>query len=463
MMQFEIKIVLLLTVIGIASASCPFEKLGEIHVAKTEDNVKIKLLRYAPPGERPNYGSQPIILFSGLVENMAEFLLHTPENLKGVYRFKPPANLADWAKDDPRIQKDPMLYYSLAYYLWKKGYDVWLVNYRGTGCGDLKSEIGSKYTSLDVWAIYDVKAAITKVYEVTGKNPIIGGHSTGGLVSYVYLQGTKFVNTPACMVGQIWCKKVVSDEVLAKYRNGDLKNEETVIGVIAIDPAMIPPLPKIIDNLFTWTLLDTPLYIDIRSFLETMAQIEPLWRVTLLTEEILFRVLYKVNSIYGSYSEIITALTFTNPKNLNPYLQDFLLRYIFDSAYTPTFAQYADFGLKYTAREYFENGGKSHLIEPPNPSPGMDGYYYYIHNMKKVKVPFVTVLSELDGLVKADQIIKDLMQAKTPHPLDRYYIVPNTGHVDLPFGLNAPTHMFPFIGHWLDDLQAQKGYTVTPH
>jgi pimeloyl-ACP methyl ester carboxylesterase len=463
MIRFLLLLLLFVALSGPALADCPFEKLGAIYSAKTDDGVYIKLLRYAPAEEKPNAGAQPIILFSGLVENMAEYLPHTPDSLKGTYKAKLPENLADWAKNDPRIQNDPMLYYSLAYYLWKKGYDVWLVNYRGTGCGNLKSEVGSKYTSLDVWAIYDTKAAIRKVYEVTGKNPIIGGHSTGGLVSYVYLQGTKFADTLACAVGEVWCKKVVSDDGLAKYRNGDYINSETVLGVIAIDPAMIPPLPKIIDNILVWSLLDTPLYIDIRNIIDKIAETDPLWGVTLLTEDFLFKVLYRVNSIYGNYSDIIKALTFTNPYNLDPYLNDFLVRYIFDSAYTPTFAQYADFGLRYTAREYFENGGRGYLIEPPKPNPGYDGYYYYIYNMKKVKVPFVTVLSELDGLVKSDQIIRDLMQAKTPHPLDRYRIIPNTGHVDLPFGLNAPTDVFPFIGQWLDDLKAQKGYTVTPH
>ncbi|MCS7143848.1 MAG: hypothetical protein NZ879_02370 [Archaeoglobaceae archaeon] len=462
-MMLFIGAILIWATIGVVSADCPFEKLGVIYSAKTEDGVNIKLLRYAPIGEKPNNGSQPIVLFSGIVENMAEFLLHTPESLKGIYKAKLPENIADWAKNDPRIQKDPMLYHSLAYYLWKKGYDVWLVNYRGTGCGNLKSEVGSKYTSLDIWAIYDTKAAIKKVYEITGKNPIIGGHSTGGLVSYAYLQGTKFVDTPACLIGQLWCKKVVSDDNLVKYRNGDLNSGETVIGVIAIDPAMIPPLPGIIDNIFIWTMLDTPIYIDIRSIIEKIANVDLIWGVTLLTEETFFKVLYTINKMYGGYSDIITALTFTNPNNLNPYLNDFLVRYIFDSVYTPTFAQYTDFGLRATAREYFENSGRSYLIESPKPYPGVDGYYYYINNMKKVKVPFITVLSELDGLVDADQIIKDLMQAKTRHPLDRYYIIPNTGHVDLPFGLNAPTHMFPLIGQWLDDLKAQKGYTVTPH
>lgn len=464
MVRFVVGTLLLLLALGIATADCPFEKLGEIHSAKTDDGVTIKLLRYAPIGERPNYGAQPVVLFSGLMTSMAEYLLHTPENLRGIYKARLPADLADWAKNDPRIQKDPMLYYSLAYYLWKKGYDVWLVNYRGTGCGLLKSEVGSRYTSLDVWAIYDTKAAIRKVYEVTGKNPIIGGHSTGGLVSYVYLQGTKFVNTPSCLLAQPWCKKVVSDSNLVNYRNGvnGYKNSETVLGVIAIDPAMIPPLPRLLDTKLGWMLLDYPMYIDLRGTIEKTAKSKFLWDTTLLTINLLFESIYSLYEDYGDRWKLVRDLTSVNPNNLNTYTSDFLVRYVADNLYTPTLAQYGDFGLRKTAREYFENGGKGYLIEPPKPYPG-DGYYYYILNMKKVQVPFVTVLSELDGLVDADQIIRDLMQAKTKHPLDRYKIIPNTGHIDLPFGNNAPTEVFPYIGKWLDDLQALKGYKVTPH
>lgn len=464
MIRLSLVAVLLLLVVEIAVADCPFEKLGEIHSAKTDDGVTIKLLRYAPIGERPNYNAQPVVLFSGLMTSMAEYLSHTPENLKGLYKTQLPANLADWAKNDPRIQRDPMLYYSLAYYLWKKGYDVWLANYRGTGCGLLKSELGSKYTSLDTWAIYDTKAAIKKVYEVTGKNPIIGGHSTGGLVSYVYLQGTKFVNTPACLLAQPWCKKVVSDSNLVKYRNGvsDYKNSETVIGVIAIDPAMIPPLPRLLDTKLGWTLLDYPMYVDIRSTIEKTAKSKFVWNTTLLTINLLFESIYNLYNDYGDRWELVRDLTFVNPNNLNPYTSDFLLRYVADNVYTATLAQYGDFGLRKTAREYFENGDRWTLTVPPQPNPSSDGYYYYILNMKKVQVPFVTVLSELPGLVDADQIIRDLMQAKTGHPLDRYKIIPGTGHVDLPFGNNAPTEVFPYIGNWLDDLKAQKGYTTTP-
>ena len=104
MMWFVLGAIIFIAAVNIALADCPFEKLGVIYSAKTDDGVYIKLLRYAPLGERANVGSQPVVLFSGLVENMAEYLPHTPDSLNGIYKPKLPENLADWAKNDPRIQ-----------------------------------------------------------------------------------------------------------------------------------------------------------------------------------------------------------------------------------------------------------------------------------------------------------------------------------------------------------------------
>ncbi len=452
--------VLCLAIALVMSSAAAFEYLGDVYTAKTDDGVTIKLLRYHPPGESVNDGAQPVVLFSGLLCNMNEYLTHTPPELKELYNVELPSDLAEWARGDERIQNDPMLYYSLAYYLWKQGYDVWLVNYRGTGSEGMKSQVGSAKTSLDTWALYDTRAAIRKVYEVTGKHPVIGGHSTGGLVSYVYLQGARFKWTYHCFFGEPWCRKVVSDDKLVRERNGETKGPETVVGVIALDPAMIPPLPKVTDMKLTWLLLDTPLYIDIRGIVEDIAKSDKLWYKTVLTVDRVFELIFKMNEKYGKYSEIIRDLTFTNLNDLNPALEDFMARYIVDSLYTPTLAQYNDFGTHKTAREYFENGGRWYLIEPPTPKPGRDGYYYYIYNMKKVKVPFITLLSEYDGLVEADQIIRDLMEAKTPHQYDEYYIIEGTAHVDLPFGLKAPTEIFPKIGAWLEKVRI---YGVTPH
>ncbi|MEM2176065.1 MAG: hypothetical protein QXN34_01880 [Archaeoglobaceae archaeon] len=454
---------LILAIISVASAANTFEQFGEIHTVKTADGVYIKLLHYCYKGNCNN-GAQPVVLFSGLMANMNEYLAHTPEELKNRYSpYYSQMPIAPWAQNDPNVASDPMLQHSLAYYLWKKGYDVWLVNYRGTGYSTMKSQVGSAFVSLDVWALYDTPAAIQYVYSKTGKNPIIGGHSTGGLVSYVYLQGTKFVPTFACWQDKPWCKKVVSDDSLVNQRNGLIKSSQTVLGVIALDPAMIPPLPKIIDTKLGWALLDVPVYMDLRSLLETTAKNEKLWNTTLLTMNFLYTVIEEAYYAYGDRCELIRALAMYATEDMNEALGDFAMRYIMDSIYTPTLAQYGDFGLRLTAREYFENGGRYYLISPPQPNPGRDGYYYYIYNMQKVKVPFITILSDLPGLVEAEQIEKDLMQAKTKHELDRTFRINNTGHLELPFGLKAPGEIFPKIGAWLDDMKNLHGYPTTPH
>ncbi|MDI9610010.1 MAG: hypothetical protein QFX36_01640 [Archaeoglobales archaeon] len=456
-----IGVVLVLALVSVATANT-FEQFGEIHTVKTADGVSIKLLHYCYKGVC-NKGAQPIILFSGLMANMNEYLAHTPAELKSKYApYYPQMAIASWAQNDPNVKADPLLQHSLAYYLWKKGYDVWLVNYRGTGYDTMKSQKGSVYVSLDVWAMYDTPAAINYVYSKTGKNPIIGGHSTGGLVSYVYLQGTKFQSTLSCLTGDPWCKKVASYDSLVKERNGITKGAQTVLGVIALDPAMIPPLPQIIDTKVGWALLDIPIYMDLRSLLESIAKSRLLWNTTLLAMNFLYTVIEEAYYQYGDRCELIKALAMYATEDMNDPLGDFSVRYIMDSIYTPTLVQYADFGLRLTAREYFENGGKSYLISPPNPKPGLDGYYYYIYNMKKVQVPFITILSELPGLVEAEQIEKDLMGRKTPHPLDETWLIKGTGHLELPFGLKAPAEIFPKIGNWLDKMQALYGYTTTP-
>jgi hypothetical protein len=92
------------------------------------------LEHYIPePGVQFNYGKQPVLLMPGLLGNSNEFDIHTPDNPAGMYQVSLPEELPDWAKDDQYIKRDPMKFYSMAYYLYSQGYDVWLANYRGEG------------------------------------------------------------------------------------------------------------------------------------------------------------------------------------------------------------------------------------------------------------------------------------------------------------------------------------------
>nr|MDO8079209.1 alpha/beta hydrolase [Candidatus Freyarchaeota archaeon] len=418
-----------------ASSSGFYDDLGTIYKVKTPDGTYIKVLRYHPPGQNFRNGSQPILLFSGILANINEFLSHSTPRLKQFYNVTLPDNLAPWAVGDENIKKDPLLYYSIAYYLWKQGYDVWLANYRGTGYKEMKSDMGKPTTSIDTFALYDARTAIKHVYSVTGKHPVVGGHSTGGLVTMMLLQGTYFKSNG----------HVGSTDALVKERNGITQGPETIKGFIALEPAGIPTITKLLDIHLVWEILDMDLYLDIRTILETLDGTGKCSMIYLLEE-----VASQAGPIIRDLLENILNMDLTD---FNPPLAYFHLAYSLDSVYFDVLAQYFDFAMHKTIREFFKNGFfNQFLAEAPTPR-AWDGYYYYIgNNMKKVKVPMITILATMQNnyldLVNATEIIQDFIKGKTPSGNDPYYFVEGA-HIDVPIGLRAPTGAFPYIGSWL--------------
>lgn len=401
-----------------------------LYTIETADRITLKMLRYRPSLDASyREGAQPVLLFPGIMCNMNEFLVHTPEEKKAEYADLKIENMADWAIGDPYIEEDPLMYYNLGYYLWKQGYDPWFLNYRGTGVGPFKSKTGDWAVCLDTWAMLDVPAAIDKVKEVTGISPIIGGHSTGGLVSYAYLQGTYFENGPG--------SHVRSDQELAKERNSEIK------GVIAIDPAGEPPLPEFLDMPIVWTMYKYPLYIDLRAVLD----IEPMTTLTAIALPTSLGLFYDIIKYFGD-DTISNYIGFWNARNTDSPLEYFITKYAFpDNFYTWCVGQYLDFGMHHTIREFWKNGSENKdKINPPNPAPGKDGYYYYKDNMNKVTAPFITILSSAGALINPRLMLRDLVNGKTRNPFDETYIIPDTAHIDIIYVSNV---VFPKIGAWL--------------
>lgn len=115
--------VLLFDLTGCGGSS-PVEGL---YTAITADDVEIKIKRYRPDPRENYLNSQPIILFPSLLTNINMFETHTPKGKEWAYRrMSLPNNAASWAENDEYIADDPMVYYSLAHYLWTQGYDVWM-------------------------------------------------------------------------------------------------------------------------------------------------------------------------------------------------------------------------------------------------------------------------------------------------------------------------------------------------
>ncbi len=146
-----------------------------------------------------------------------------------------------------------MKYYSLAFYLWLKGYDVWVANYRNTGHDSYRTNgrpVHSVYlTSLDSWTTLDAPAVIDRVRSITGINPVIGGHSTGGFSSYSYLQGAYMDYGGAA--DKVAAYKAAYDAGYLPHVKGDaalaLQRNSAVKGFIALDPAGQPPMPKFLN------------------------------------------------------------------------------------------------------------------------------------------------------------------------------------------------------------------------
>ena len=151
------------------ASNIPLNSRG-IYQATADDGSTIYLYRYAPyTTGTPQFRTSgtPIVIFTGICMNMNQYLSCTPPGMEDVYSsvYVPPVSSApSWALNadgtdyEPYIKADKMRYYSLAHYLWLRGFDPWFVNYRGAGHAPVASKgtNANGLTTLDTWATQDV-------------------------------------------------------------------------------------------------------------------------------------------------------------------------------------------------------------------------------------------------------------------------------------------------------------------
>ncbi|PKL41420.1 MAG: hypothetical protein CVV44_01940 [Spirochaetae bacterium HGW-Spirochaetae-1] len=449
--------------IFVAVFTGPVQAADGLFTTVTADGLELKMRRYRPSPASPfNEHGKPVLLFPGIVANMNQFILYTPEEREDDYAgMTLPEPLASWAEGDAAIEEDPMLYYSTAYYLWKMGYDPWFGNYRGTGRGEFESDRGSGYTNIDVWSALDAPAMVDTVRTVTGENPVIGGHSTGGLVAYTYMQGTII---DASEMGGDYIPHVQSDPDLAAKRNRE------VAGLLLLDPGGIPPLPKMIDQYAIWKAAGEPVYLDLDRLMEEI--VNPLFKDSdflMLTIDTLLKFINNKHALYQSFPDwlyvyeldIFGFLNFWIADNTDPCVEDFFVRYCAASTYLRGLAQYGDISLNNAIREHWKNGPENKdVVMGPEPARDLDGYYYYDDHMDLITVPAFAVLSDAGSLVDAQEIIDDFFMQKTAHSLDEWHQLANTAHLDITCGYTMPAVSYPLIGAWLSKLDGQNGRTT---
>jgi hypothetical protein len=460
------------------AAGVPLNPSG-IYNTMADDGSKIFLYRYAPyTTGTPKFRTSgtPIVIFTGICMNMNQYLSITTPEMKDAYSgvYLPDVvNAPDWALNatktdyEPYIKADKMRYYSLAHYLWLQGYDAWFVNYRGTGRGEVKSTAANPngMTTLDTWATLDAPAAIAKVKAVTGKRMFIGGHSTGGLASYDYLQGAYLdygsINTA-------WAKKsyyqlnyalgimphVKGSAPLAKTRNADVK------GFIGLDPAGVPALPDLLDSTLFWTLMGARLYLPLDSISDNLISLFPQKPLVGLLEGV-FGMVNKAAAGDSKVSDFFDYLNFWVVEDMDPCLEDWTVRYSIGGASLRGFGHYMDMGLHKTLREHYLNGSENYLSKliagGSTPNPGNDKYYYFSENMSRMTVPMIVFSSSAGSLVDPESTFDFIISKKSATAYDKWYVLSGTGHFDLAMGNRMPTTVFPQLGDWLKAVDALPG------
>lgn len=487
-------IVLMMVMIGIPmvpgasrASSVPLNS-GGIYSAAADDGGKISLYRYAPyTTETPQFrmSGTPIVIFTGIVLNMNQYLSCTPADMTDAYSavYVPPVSSAPaWALNSGKtdyeasIKADKMRYYSLAHYLWLQGYDPWLVNFRDTGRSPLQSTGTNvrRLNTLDTWATLDTPAAIAKVKSVTGKRMFIGGHSTGSFVSYAYLQGA-YLDAGAAATAD--AKKayyqlcyllgfqphVKASAALAKTRNADIK------GVIGLDPAGVPPLPNLLDLTFIWTLVGSKVFLPLDDLSQNILQQVPTPQLV-GAEEVMFGVINKLADQDSLLGDLFRYLNFWVVKDMDPCMEDWFVRYSLGGSSLRGFGQYMDLGLNNTIREHYLNGKENYssaklTVGGPTPYPGKDGYYYYSENMSRLTVPLIVFSSSEGSLVSPANTYDFLISKKSPTAYDKWYVVGGTGHIDMMMGKKTPSAVFTPLGDWLkiiDALPCNPANTTEP-
>ncbi|AUM11893.1 alpha/beta hydrolase [Ketobacter alkanivorans] len=419
-----------------------------LYNATTADGVKIGMKRYRPTPRHSYRSGMPILLANGITMNNNQWDTYSPPWLNS-YHYELPSNAPAWARNDPTIRDDNLKYFSMAHYLYLRGYDVWMMNYRGVGRDDYASEDGHGNTDLDVWCALDFPAAVDKVRAVTGKKPVIGGHSTGGLCAYLYLQGIT-MDANVVKAGE-YLPHVTSSAALAAQRNAN------VSGFVGVDPAGSPILAYewLIDNALIFDILALEVLIDLDAIMPWVLSLVPP-AITSGAVNLVFTIIGNLADAFPSYlphwADLFGALDFWSVENMDPYAEDFVARIALSSFYLGGIAQYADWGINGEFREHWQNGQENaNRVVPPGRTPG-DGYYYFNDYMSRMTVPAFSVFSSHSGLVDTATMVDTIYNGKTYNSKDAWIEVPNSGHVDIVNGNSAPTISFPAIADWMDSL-----------
>ena len=124
-------------------------------------------------------------------------------------------------------------------YFFKKGYNVYALNWRGYGESDLAEGQDYHAVTLDD-CVQDLRNVVEMVKERTGKDPIIAGHSQGGAVTQMYMK--EYEVETAILIGMAdfaYLMPPVIEFFIARFPEGKKRVDAGDFGWFSDDKAFV--------------------------------------------------------------------------------------------------------------------------------------------------------------------------------------------------------------------------------
>lgn len=352
----------------------------ESHATVAADGWKIALHRVRPATLVA--GREPVVFFHGFLEN---------------HRYY-----------------DLTAKVSLAEFLAKKGFDCWVVDFRGAGDSDkpsLLSLTGWKY-SVDDYIHGDASAAIDAVLAATGEGKVLCvGHSMGGLAIYGYL----ISESPAKVKGAVTLAGAGKMGLAASQRLSTLL---MLLPALAAEPAIPYDAPLPTGPIFK--TVTKPLLWPYFKFLLHGPLGAPVWQ--------------------------------------NKNMTDDLIRDLLKTGVGSIGLNIAKQGLDWIRYEdVYTFGSNPHETQKPT-SAWFDvhGFLSYTAHLHEITTPML-VCTGADDQVVPSVFVKEIYDAlASPDKTYRLFGMASGdsvdyGHEDIVVGVHSPDEVYPVVAKWLEE------------
>lgn len=349
----------------------------EKHEFVTADGLTLRLKRYANPG------GIPVLLSHGFGGNGFTF-------------------------DLPRENRN------MAVHLARDGFDVWVSSFRGCGREPYRSDEGDWRYSMDHLAVFDAPALVDGVASVTGKRVVWIGHSMGGLVLYMYLQGARFENG----------NTVVSDPGLVAERR------RLLLGGATLGASPVSSWP-----------IDDPDHKGVNRA-NNRRRLKSYIQILLVKEEVAPRA-HRTGSrsrLLRGHPRLVAAIT------RSPFVAGAYYRANTDRDTTAALARWgtddASAGM-WVQRLVSVLDGDLLQYPPSDPSARP---YDYAENMALITLPILFMTGDRDF---SPTSVERHGYGSVSSEMKKFVRLPSYGHIDMLIGSNAYRDVFPKISDWI--------------